>query len=126
MSYDSHGQYHALFHELGHIHHENKIGSRRLNKMYTGFDTELLKTSSSPYVMESTNRFASKQKNHLMASYLSQYALTCPGEYIAEMYAGTLDGNSYCKELKKMYRRYHGPNIPLFTKLRNFIMTKIN
>ena len=124
IGFNNKGKFNDLFHEIGHINHENKIGSRRLDRMYRGFDGELFSKSSSPFLLDSTNLFSKKQKNHQMTSYISSYAMTCPGEFVAEMYAGILDGNNYCKELTKMYKHYHGPRIPFFTKLRNFFIGK--
>jgi len=48
----------------------------------------------------------------IMVNEVSRYAATDPTEFVAEVFRGALNGQKYSENIWKLYKYYHGPNIP--------------
>jgi hypothetical protein len=46
-----------------------------------------------------------------VAKQVSDYATTNPQEFVAETFAGNLNGKKYSKEVYAMYKEYKGPKL---------------
>lgn len=89
---ENNNEFHVIYHEYGHFRHFKTTSYNALKKHNTEFKTN-------PY----------KQNT---AKQVSSYAKTEPMEFVAEVYAGLLNGNKYSKEVMALYRSYNGPYVP--------------
>jgi hypothetical protein len=92
-----------LNHELGHLVH---------NKSISNYD-ELAKVEElkergkeiSPLVKE----FTTDKAHQATAGKVSDYAKKSPLEFVAETFAGLLDGKTYSDDVMALYKKYGGP-----------------
>ena len=101
----------SLYHELGHIEHRNCAGNDEYERLKYGFNNvNDLNTASQ---QRAATYFAQSDSDAWMASHISDYAMTCPVEFVAEMYASKLTDNDYCPQMLDMYDRYQGQKMTL-------------
>ena len=56
--------------------------------------------------------FLTNKEKHNTALKVSSYASTGIGEFIAEVYAGLIQGKKYSNEVINLYKKYNGPPLP--------------
>lgn len=78
-----------VYHEVGHIKHSDHTPK--------AYEDELL------------DEAIPKSMYPKVKAHLSDYALFDALEYVAEMYSGMLQGNTYDKEMMDLYKKYKGP-----------------
>ncbi len=83
-----------IFHELGHLQHADCMG-------YFPFMT--LKTKN--IVQE----FVNNPKKQMLASNVRDYSNKSPIEFVADVYAGLLNGWEFSEGVMKLYKEYGGP-----------------
>ena len=94
-----------LNHELGHlVHHKSISNFDELAKV------EELKERGkeiSPLVKE----FTTDKTHQATAGKVSNYAKESPLEFVAETFAGLLDGKTYSDDVMALYKKYGGPSV---------------
>lgn len=85
-------KFHVIYHEYGHFRH--------------------FRTTSFSALKQRNAEFKSNTFKQRIASEVSSYAKTEPMEFVAEVYAGLLNGAKYSPEVMALYRSYNGPVVP--------------
>ncbi len=85
-------KFHVIFHEYGHFMH--------------------FKTTSFESLKEHTDEFKSNPRKQNTAEQVSGYAKSEPMEFVAEVYAGMLNGVHYPPDVLRLYHSYNGPALP--------------
>ena len=95
-------EFHPVIHEQGHILHHKKISQ----KDFDLFDKlEVLKQKGL-----STSKYDEFTDKYLhTAQKVSDYAKASPAEFVAEVYAKSLSGVKFDKDVLDLYARYGGP-----------------
>lgn len=94
-------EFHPILHEQGHILHQKK----NPNQFSLLDQIDVLKQkglNTSQY-----DEFADKYK--VVASKVSDYATESPAEFVAEVYAKSLNGAKFDKDILDLYAKYCGP-----------------
>lgn len=97
--------FHPIIHEQGHILHKIKINDEKFALLDKINIINQKKLDSSTY-----NEF--KDKYSSIASRVSEYAVESPAEFVAEVYAKTLEGAKFDKEILNLYAKYEGHPLP--------------
>ncbi len=92
QKFEENNSFHVIFHEYGHFRHFN--------------------TTSFTALKQRTNEFVSNVKKQKTAGQVSSYAKSEPMEFVAEVYAGLLNGVKYSPEVMALYKTYNGPPLP--------------
>jgi hypothetical protein len=93
---------HVIVHELGHLHHARSTTHRRL--MNGDIDVMLDRKTKDAQFRQSV---LPRVKKH--GAKVSRYAMSDPAEFVAEVFAGTLQGKTYDVDVMKLYRDLEGP-----------------
>ena len=93
-------QFNTIYHEFGHLQ-DMQLRPPAKQK----FKDESL------YPKELKQWFAD-EKNIELANRVSTYAISGPGEFIAETYARALQGAKIADEVAELYKKLKGPSIP--------------
>ncbi len=94
-----------LNHELGHLRHQEINPNYNLMKKID----EFLEVGEKP--SEIAIEFASSKSIQTTAKKVSEYAPESPAEFIAETFAGLLEGKTYSDDVMALYKKYGGPVI---------------
>lgn len=94
---------HVVYHETGHLLHYRK----REDRILADDGTILRFDDTTGYVAD----FDLGQKTFISQN-VSRYAFTNSNEFVAEVYAGHLGGQTYSDEVMEMYRKFRGPELP--------------
>ena len=95
----------TVFHEIGHVEHSRRLGIKYYNS--------IVPSDAAEKQEEYRKMFAASELKHGELSYISDYAQTSPGEFVAETFAAILDGNTISKEIMDVYKKYGGPILRL-------------
>ena len=90
--------FHAIYHEIGHDLHAIE-GAKWLEEIATG--------RISAKTQSLCNEF--KNKHIQIAGQVSEYACTNPAEFVAEVYAKCLNGQTFSDDVMALYKKYGGP-----------------
>ena len=94
-----------LNHELGHLlHQETCENYSKMRKV-----SEYL--SRNEKVSEITREFVDSKYMQNTARKVSHYAQTSPLEFVAETYAGLIEGRTFDNDVMALYKKYGGPAI---------------
>lgn len=85
-------KFYVLYHEYGHFMH--------------------FKTASFSKLKSQKSEFLNSPIKQKIASEVSNYAKTEPSEFVAEVYAGMMNGKKYTNSVMQLYKIYNGPQIP--------------
>ena len=85
-------KFHVIYHEYGHFRH--------------------FRTTSFTALKQRNAEFKSNTFKQHIAEEVSSYAKTEPMEFVAEVYAGLMNGAKYSSEVMALYRSYNGPIVP--------------
>lgn len=85
--------FHPIIHEQGHILHRINVNNRFQKKLDTTIYNEF------------------KNKYSSIASRVSEYATESPAEFVAEVYAKTLEGAKFDNDVLSLYAKYGGHSI---------------
>lgn len=85
-------KFHVIYHEYGHFRH--------------------FRTTSFTALKQCNPEFKANTFKQKIASEISSYAKTEPMEFVAEVYAGLMNGAKYSPEVMALYRSYNGPVVP--------------
>lgn len=100
---------HIIRHELGHAAHWRNVGDMRrwhgLRFWETDEVVEALQEATSTVVR---SKKAIKETADRIAGQVSRYAQTQPAEFVAETFAGLMDGVEYSREVMHVYRKLGG------------------
>lgn len=94
-----------LNHELGHLLHQETC--KNYSKM--GKVSEYLGRNEK--VSEITKEFVDSKSMQNTARKVSRYAQTSPLEFVAETYAGLIDGRTFDNDVMALYKKYGGPAV---------------
>lgn len=117
----------TFVHELGHLNHLHKFPGekyhygRSLNELddwtvlahaiaEKGGLRGLVGKQDSPGVVKDINRYRGNLES--VAQEVSNYAATRPGEFVAEVFAGGVQGIPYSKMVWRLYDWLKGPTVP--------------
>lgn len=92
----------TIHHELGHIQHFVSNGSRYINKLLKPEEFKKQGREITPEVKD----FIENHKK--TAIQISSYATSSPLEFVAEVYAGMINGYKYSDEVMALYKKYNG------------------
>jgi hypothetical protein len=84
-----------LSHEYGHTLHQKQIGYKEASSL----------------IKEKFGRGGEGMKNSQIAGRVSDYATTNPMEFVAETFAGHINGKKYDAEVMELYKKYKGPEL---------------
>lgn len=90
--------FHVIYHEIGHDLHAIE-GAKWLEEITTG--------RISAKTQSLCNEF--KNKHIQIAGQVSEYACTNPAEFVAEVYAKCLNGQTFSDDVMALYKKYGGP-----------------
>jgi hypothetical protein len=90
-------------HELGHLrHHESTTNFKFMKKI-----EEYVALGEKP--SDISKEFASSKNIQTTARKVSEYAPESPAEFVAETFAGLLEGKTYSDDVMALYKKYGGP-----------------
>lgn len=95
-----------LNHELGHLRHQEINPNYKL----MGKIEEYLELGEIP--SELSKEFANSKSIQATARKVSEYAPASPAEFVAETFAGLLEGKTYSDDVMALYKKYGGPVLP--------------
>jgi lambda family phage portal protein len=84
-----------LSHEYGHTLHQKQIGYKEASSL----------------IKEKFGRGGEGMKNSQIAGRVSDYATTNPMEFVAEVFAGHINGKKYDADVMELYKKYKGPEL---------------
>ena len=90
-------------HELGHTRHQESTTNYKLMKKIE----EYVDLGEKP--SEISEEFASNKSIQATAKKVSEYASESPAEFVAETFAGLLEGKTYSDDVMALYKKYDGP-----------------
>ncbi len=91
--------YRSIYHEMGHLQDDvERTSAKGCYKSEADYPKEL-------------RDWLDNQKNMELASSVSIYASSGPGEFIAEVYARIMSGNKVSDEVIDLYKKMNGPKI---------------
>ena len=93
-----------FIHEQAHILHRIKVNNDRFVLLDT---IEILNQKN----LDTTIYNEFKNKYSSVALRVSEYAATSPAEFVVEVYAKTLEGAKFDKDVLNLYAKYGGPSI---------------
>ena len=96
--------FHPITHEQGHILHSIKVNNNRFALLD---HIEILNQKK----LDTTIYNEFKNKYSSVASRVSEYATESPAEFVAEVYAKTLEGAKFDKDVLNLYAKYGGHSI---------------
>jgi len=90
-------------HELGHLRHQESTTNFKLMKKIE----EYVALGEKP--SDISKEFASSKNIQTTARKVSEYAPESPAEFVAETFAGLLEGKTYSDDVMALYKKYGGP-----------------
>lgn len=96
--------FHPIIHEQGHILHRINISKEKFDLLDQIEVLNQKELSTSTY-----NDFM--QKHSKTAAKVSEYAMSSPAEFVAEIYAKSLSGVKFDEDVLNLYKKYGGPAI---------------
>ncbi len=92
-----------LYHEFGHLQDIERIPTRALAK------GQVEKGEKMPAALKEWLDNSEAQK---VAREVSEYSASGPSEFIADVFAGLMEGNKFSDNVMALYKKLHGPSIP--------------
>ena len=102
IGYKPASRFKTIYHEFGHLNDPN-ISSRACEKAFYDSNKE-------SYPKELTEWF-NNTHNLKVSGEVSSYATENPAEFIAETFAGLVEGKTYSDDVMALYKKYGGPEI---------------
>ena len=93
----------TIYHEFGHLQDIEKIPTR------APATSQLREGAKMPAALKEWLDNSETQK---VAQKVSNYSAAGPSEFIAEVFAGLMEGNKFSDDVMALYRKLHGPSIP--------------
>lgn len=89
----------TIYHEMGHLHHQK---------------ASPIKTLVSHFTYQKNKKFLNDKTQQYIANSVSNYATSDPVEFVAEVYAGLVNGAKYPDKVMELYKKFGGPMIEEF------------
>lgn len=99
-NYRKSSPFHVIYHEIGHCLHYLE-GAKWVEVNITG----ILSSEKQALFNEFKNKYT-----HI-AKQVSDYACTSPSEFVAEVFAKSLDGQKFSGDVMTLYKKYGGPSL---------------
>ena len=93
----------SIYHEFGHLQDIERVLTR------APATSQLKKGAKMPAALKEWLDNSEAQK---VAREVSWYSTQGPNEFIAEVFAGLMNGNKFSDDVMALYRKLHGPSIP--------------
>ena len=93
----------SIYHEFGHLQDIERVLTR------APATSQLKKGAKMPAALKEWLDNSEAQK---VAREVSWYSTQGPSEFIAEVFAGLMNGNKFSDDVMALYRKLHGPSIP--------------
>ena len=93
----------TIYHEFGHLQDIERIPTRALTI------DQVEKGAKMPAALKEWLDNSEAQK---VARKVSWYSTQGPSEFIADVFAGLMEGNKFSDDVMALYRKLHGPSIP--------------
>ena len=97
----------AFYHELGHANHQAVC--KDYEKMGTLKEMKSMFIKDRHYYDEFMNDI---KNNKALKKHCSEYALTSPAEFIADVFADKIMNKKIPPEVERLYKKYGGRNVP--------------
>ena len=112
LAYPKGDKFRTIYHEMGHIQHQNSAGYDLYMQM--GKPDECEKRFSK--VSDITNDFINSKEKQQTANRVSNYAPESPSEFVAEVYRKLISnalsgGEKLSDDVMKLYAEYKGPAV---------------
>ena len=96
---------HTVYHELGHCNHAATC--KNWDRMVKPSEFEMFGNASRAI----TEEFLNDKAIQTTAAKVTEYAKMSPNEFVAEVFAGRLLGQTFTDDVMALYKKYEGPLI---------------